>query len=146
MKYLYSLLFAYFFSTIASLASDTIVVHKDPRLDVLNSKQATVNKRAGIMTSSGMYKGYRVQIISTSNRDEAFNLKASMMSKYSQEKTYVLFQAPSFRVRIGNFLKKADADKFRKEIAKGFKQGIYVVEDIIEYTPPATEEEQDIEP
>ncbi len=145
MKFFSVFIIVFVFLSIASFANDTVVVNKDPRLDILNAKQASVNKRAGMMTSSGMYKGFRVQVISTSNRDEAFNLKAGMMSKFSQEKTYVLFQAPSFRVRVGNFLKKEDAEKFRKQIAKGFKQGIYVVEDIIEYTPPA-DEEQELEP
>jgi len=36
--------------------ADTIVVNKDPRLDVLTQKQAIVNKRSQMMTSNGLYK------------------------------------------------------------------------------------------
>jgi hypothetical protein len=124
----------------AAMAGDSIVVKKDPRLDVLTSKQAAINKRNSMMTSNGQYKGFRIQVISTRDRARAFQLKAELLSKYPEEKTYTLFQSPFFRVRIGNFLKKEDADEFRKLLSKTYPDGVYVVPDIIEYTP--TEEDE----
>ncbi len=121
-------------------ASDTIVVKKGPRLDVLTAKQAQINKRAASMTSAGMYKGFRVQVISTNSRDEAFKIKADLLTKFPDQKTYTLFQSPFFKVRIGNFLKKEDADKFRKQLSALFPGGVYIVEDAIDYTPKGDEE------
>ena len=122
-----------------SFAKDTIIVNKDPRIDVLSQKQAQINKRSLMMTSSGQYKGYRVQIVSTTSRDDAFRIKGDLLVKFPDEKSYVVFQSPYFKVRIGNFLKKDDAEKFRKQYAKLLPQGVYIVEDAIDYTP--TEEE-----
>ncbi|HPH23644.1 MAG TPA: SPOR domain-containing protein [Chitinophagaceae bacterium] len=121
-------------------ANDTIIVRKDERIDVLTSKQILVNKRSSMLTSSGQYKGFRLQVISTNDREKAFGIKSDLMNRYPEEKAYVMFQSPYFKVRIGNFIKREDANKFRKNLNKLFPQGVFVVEDAIEYTPPPDEE------
>ncbi|HEX6914076.1 MAG TPA: SPOR domain-containing protein [Chitinophagaceae bacterium] len=124
----------------AASASDSIIVKKDPRLDVLTARQSAINKRTSIMTSNGQYKGFRVQVLSTRDRSRAFDVKAQLLSRFPEEKTYTLYQSPYFKVRIGNFLKKEDAEAFRKSLSRLFPDGAYVVPDVIEYTP--TEEEE----
>lgn len=119
---------------------DSIVVHKDERLDILSLKQAAINKRTAMMTANGMYKGFRIQVVSTNNRDEAMTLKTDLLNKYPQEKCYFIYQSPYFKVRIGNFIKREDAEKFRTELNKLLKRPVFVVEDAIEYTPPADED------
>jgi cell division protein FtsL len=116
-------------------ANDTVIVVKDARMDILSSKQAQINKRTAMMTSAGLYRGFRVQVVSSSNRDNAQKIKTDLMNKFPDHKTYILFQSPNFKVRIGNFLKKVDAEKLRKQLNKYFLQGVYVVEDTIEYYP-----------
>ncbi|WP_439506143.1 SPOR domain-containing protein [Sediminibacterium sp.] len=119
---------------------DTIIIEKDPRLDILVSKQGQINKRTAMMTSTGLYKGFRLQVISTPKRDDANQVKTDLMNRFPDQKSYTFFQSPNFKVRIGNFLKKEEAEKYRNQISKFFPKGIYIVEDTIEYTPP--EEEQ----
>ena len=94
-------------------ANDSVVVKKDARLDVLTAKQIAMNKRLAMMTPNGMYKGFRIQVISTSKRDDAFKVKADLTSQFPDQKIYVVFQSPSFKVRIGNFLKREEADKLK---------------------------------
>jgi hypothetical protein len=121
-------------------AKDTIIVRKDARLDVLTAKQILVNKRSAMLTSSGQYKGYRIQVTSTNDREKAFSIKADLLNRFPEENSYVMFQSPYFKVRIGNFLKREDAEKFRKKLNKLFPQGVYIVEDAIDYTPPPEDE------
>lgn len=121
-------------------AQDSIVVKKDPRLDVLTSKQAAANKRNSMMTSDGKYKGFRVQVISTRDRAKALNTKAELLTRFPDEKAYTIYQSPYFKVRIGNFITKEDAETFRKSLTRLYPQGVFVVPDIIEYTPPAEED------
>lgn len=121
-------------------ATDSVIVKKDARLDILTAKQIAINKRSTMLTSNGQYKGFRIQVVSTTNRDQAFKIKTDLLMKYPEEKTYVMFQSPYFKVRIGNFLKRADAEKFRKDLNKAFPQGVFIVEDAIDYTPPPDEE------
>ena len=134
MKSLMFLLICLFACSV-SYATDTIVVHKDARLDVLSSKQAAVNKLTAKMTSSGQYKGYRLQVLNSRSRDEAFKIKSDLLQLFPDQKSYVLFQSPYFKVRIGNFIEKSDAASFKNELAKKYPQNAYIVEDIIEYTP-----------
>jgi hypothetical protein len=121
-------------------ANDSVVVKKDARLDLLTAKQIAMNKRLAMMTPNGLYKGFRIQVISTSKRDDAFKVRADLMSQFPDQKTYVVFQSPSFKVRIGNFLKKEDAEKLKVQLNKFYPNGVYIVDDAIEYT--AKEEEE----
>lgn len=123
-----------------AFANDTIIVKKDPRIDVLTSKQISINKRSSMLTSSGQYKGYRIQVMSTTSRDQAFNIKGDLLNKFPTEKSYIMFQSPYFKVRLGNFLKREEAETFRKNLNKLFPQGVFIVDDTIEYIPPIEEE------
>ena len=116
-------------------AKDTTIVLKDPRLDVLTTKQAQINKRSSMMTSSGLYKGYRIQVLSTQSRGEAFKMKTDLLTRFPEEKTYLMFQSPNFKVRLGNYLKRSDAEKVRQQLNTLLGRNAYVVEDAIEYTP-----------
>lgn len=121
-------------------ANDSVVVKKDARLDVLTARQVLMNKRMAMMTVNGLYKGYRIQVISTSRRDDAFKMRADLMTRFPDQKTYVIFQSPNFKVRIGNFIKKEEAEKYKAQLNKIYPQGVYIVDDGVEYTPKEDEE------
>ncbi len=133
MKYIV-LLVVLFMASSHLLANDTIIVRKDPRLDILSDKQAEINKRSSMMTSSGLYKGYRIQVLSTTNRDQANKIKSDVLSRFTDQKAYLTYNSPYFKVRIGNFINREDAEKFRQQLSKIYPQGVYVVEDAVEYT------------
>lgn len=129
-----ALMMLFYFLPHVVQANDTIIIQKDARIDILVAKQIAVNKRLSMMTSAGLYKGYRIQIISTNNRDAANKAKNDVLTLFTDQKAYLTYQSPYFKVRVGNFLKKEDAEKFRTQLNKYFPQGVYVVEDAIEYT------------
>ena len=122
-----------------SQAADTIIVHKDARVDILTQKQAAINKVTSRMTANGLFKGYRLQVLNTRSRDDAFKTKASMLENFPDEKVYVLYQSPYFKVRVGNFVNRNDAESFKKELSLFYTQPAYVVNDLIEYIPKADE-------
>ena len=122
---------ALFFAA-GAIAADTIVVIKDPRLDILSQKQALINKRTSVLTSNGKVKGFRIQITSTNSRDQAFNVKTLVLSKFPDQKVYTTYQAPLFKVRLGDFIKRVEAEKYRKLMLSTFPTGLYVVEDVVE--------------
>ena len=118
----------------------SVIVHKDPRFDELAAKQAEINKRSQ-RSGPRRVRGFRIQAANTQNRDEANAVKAELLRRFPDEKTYLLYQAPSFRVRIGNFLTQRDAFAMRKMITALYPgKGIYIVPDTVEYTPPEEEE------
>ena len=145
---IFFLLFTFYFLLGKSFAQadsvatikDTVVVNKDPRLDILTQKQALINKRSQMMTSNGLYKGYRLQLLSTNNRNQAFKLKYDLLTNFPDQKAYVSYQAPYFKVKFGNFLRRDEAEKIRKQLSKTYPAGVFIVEDAIEYTPKDDED------
>lgn len=126
------------------IPQDTIIVRKDSRLDILNAKQASLNKFASKFTSNGLYHGYRLQVLNTRSRDEAYQVKAELLQRFPEQKSYVLFQAPYFKIRFGNFIDKADAQRYKNTLSSIYPQVIYIVNDEVEYKPPK-EDESDTE-
>jgi predicted RND superfamily exporter protein len=129
------LLIVFLLMTVGVFAGDSIIITKDARLDILTQKQKLMNRRLAMQAGNGLYKGYRIQVTSTSSRDEAFRLKAELMNRFPENKTYTIYQSPNFKVRIGNFIKKEEAEKFKAQLNKMYPQGVYIVEDNIEYSP-----------
>ena len=64
-----------------------------------------------------------------------------MLRRFPDQKAYLLYQAPYFKVRVGNFFTTKEGASLRKMIASLYpNRGIFFVRDTIEYTP--TEEEE----
>jgi cell division septation protein DedD len=62
--------------------------------------------------------GYRVQIFSATGRDSAERSLNESKSKLGREDIYIEFEPPYFKVRVGNFRSKSDADDFLKTARK----------------------------
>ncbi|WP_207492257.1 SPOR domain-containing protein [Aridibaculum aurantiacum] len=119
----------------------SIMINRDSRIEMLALKQAEINKRASKLSSSGQYRGYRVQVYNSNNRDEANSVKSDLLRRFPDQKSYLLYQSPNFRVRIGNFLTQKEAMDLRKILAALYpNRGIYIVQDLIEYTPVEDED------
>lgn len=127
------------FGAVYSYAADTIIVHKDARVDVLSEKQVAINKVTSRMSGNGLFRGYRLQVLNTRIRDDAFKLKANLLENFPDEKVYVLYQSPYFKVRIGNFVNRSDAEDFRSQLSLYTNQPAYIIQDQVEYIPKADE-------
>ena len=51
---------------------------------------------------------------------------------YPELKAYLLYQAPYFRLRVGNFRDKDEAEEYRKLLSKEFPNSVFLVRDTIE--------------
>src|SRR5438876_325751 len=94
-----------FFSPGAYAQADSIssiVIHKDPRIDLLVKKQAQVNEETTREARRNI-PGYRIQVINTNDRNAAISAKTKIYQLYPELKAYLLYQSPYFRLRVGNF-------------------------------------------
>ena len=117
----------------SSLTSNTeggVKVVKDSRLDLLVKKQIYINTLA-----IRNQPGFRVQIISTNKRNEANDVKAKVMQLYPDYRTYLDYQPPYFKVRIGDFKSREEATELREKLSDNFPGGIFVVPAIINLSP-----------
>lgn len=135
------------FFSVASFAQDTasfqgpaVIVHKDPRVDALVKKQAAINyayKKAGGRTM----KGYRLLIINTNSRDEAIAAKTKIYTHFPDQKAYLTYQAPFFKLKAGNFQTRDDAKKYQDLMKILFPKGVFIMNDTIEVKPEKDAEE-----
>ena len=136
-----TLLAALVISTVCVFAqtdSNSVVVHKDPRIDLLIKKQIEINETT-TRNSRRTAQGYRIQVISTNNRAKALEVKTKMYQQYPELKAYLMYQAPFFKLKIGNFSDRRDAESYLADIQLIFPTGVYIVRDVIEIKPSEIE-------
>ncbi|MEO0230988.1 MAG: SPOR domain-containing protein [candidate division WOR-3 bacterium] len=57
--------------------------------------------------------GYRVQILATSNKEKADMFAKEAQARFPNQKVYVEFIPPYYKVRIGDFITREEAEAFR---------------------------------
>jgi hypothetical protein len=114
-------------------STSSIVIHKDPRIDMLVKKQASINEET-TRDARRNVPGFRIQVINTSDRNAAISAKTKIYQLYPELKAYLLYQSPYFRLRVGNFRDKDEADSYLKALSKQFTN-VYLVRDIVEIRP-----------
>lgn len=117
--------------------SDTltnIVVQKDARVDMLVKKNREINEEIYLKTMRNM-QGYRIQVINTNDRNKAIDIKTKLLNSFPAEQTYLIYHSPYFKIQIGNFLKREDADDLLNRIKKIYPTGVFVVPSRVELKP-----------
>lgn len=120
--------------------TSSVIVHKDPRLDLLVKKQAQINEVTS-RDARRTDKGFRLMIISTNSRDEAIAAKTKIYTYFPELKAYLWYQSPYFRVKAGNFKDRKDAEAYQKRINSYFPKGVFIMKDVIEVKPGKPGEE-----
>ncbi|MBC7947930.1 MAG: SPOR domain-containing protein [Chitinophagaceae bacterium] len=120
--------------------SNQVIVHKDPRLDLLVKKQIQINEQSSREgRKSG--KGYRLMIISTSNRDEAIAAKTRVYTYFPELKAYLWHQSPYYKLKAGNFKERKEAEEYQQRMSIYFPKGVFIMNDIVELKPEKREED-----
>ena len=140
MKYLIFLSLVLIALSASAQDTSAVVVHKDPRLDLLLKKQGDVNaaiRRANARTA----KGYRLLVVNTNKRDEAIAAKTKVYTNFPELKAYLIYQSPYFKLKVGNFRTREEAQQYQRNLGYYFPKGVFVIPDIIEITPEKDSDE-----
>lgn len=115
--------------TIQPAILQNLSVNQDSRLNKMLNWHIKKNKiKNGI-------DGFRVEIFFSSMSDakvQAENKKVEYLSKYPENMVYVKYDAPNFRVRVGDFRTKNEALKLYKKIKRNYPVA-FIVPDNIEF-------------
>lgn len=111
--------------------SNAVVVHKDPRIELLMTKQAEINEVTS-RDSRKTGKGYRLMIISTNKRDEAIAAKTMIYTYFPELKAYLWHQSPYYKVKAGNFKERKEAESYQQKLNVYFPKGVFIMNDIVE--------------
>jgi len=111
--------------------TSSVIVHKDPRIDLLVKKQIQINEETS-REARRVGKGYRLLVINTNNRDEATAAKTKVYTFFPELKSYLLYQAPYFKLKVGNFKDRKEAEDYQQRLQKYFPKGVFIMNDTIE--------------
>lgn len=112
-----------------------IVVSADARLDLLVKKSKEINEEVYFNTLRTL-QGFRVQVITTNDRNKAIAVKTRLLSDFPEESTYLLYHSPYFKVQLGNFLSREEAGDLLEDVKRIYPAGVFIVPSKVEIKPP----------
>jgi len=133
-KICWLLLIGFGFKASAQTDSVSVSIIKDPRINRLVKKQAQINEETTRANRRTM-PGFRIQVINTNDRKVAIDTKTKVYQLYPELKAYIQYQSPYFRLKIGNFKTRQEAQEYLSGLSKDFLGNLFIVRDIIEVRP-----------
>jgi hypothetical protein len=117
---------------VAAQADTTgVVILKDVRVDQLVRKQIAINEQT-TRDSRRNVPGFRIEVINSPDRNKVFLAKAKMYQEFPDMKPYLLYQAPNYKLRVGNFKTQEEAEDALKQLSRLFPAGLYIIRETIE--------------
>ena len=74
--------------------------------------------------------GYRLQIFYDQEKSSVNQKKADYLARYKEQPAYINYKAPNFRLRVGDFRTRLQAESFMNEIKVDWPDAIVVEDDI----------------
>jgi hypothetical protein len=106
-------------------------VKRDPRVDKLVDKQIELNKQA-LRVRTTLEPGFRILVISTNKRDLAIDAKSRLLKIYPDQKSYLFYQSPYFKLQFGNFKTMKEAETMKKELVLEFGENLIIIPSQVE--------------
>jgi hypothetical protein len=102
------------FISLGSIAqNDNVTYNQDRHITELADVYKTYNKKNDVTD------GYRIQVAFSNDRQEAYNNKSRLYKDLPNEKCYVEYEEPYYKLRIGDYMTRLEAyDKLRTVITK----------------------------
>ena len=107
--------------------NDKVSIKSNCDLNFILNAHTDKNKNGGLSL------GYRIQILNTSSRDEVYAKKAEVYIKFSDQKAYIIYDQPYYKLKFGDFKTRLEARKFLEEIITVFPTAFIVRDDIKNY-------------
>lgn len=128
MKNLILILLLTVLTITASFGQQKVKIIAAPGIDALVARHISYNENV-----KG-FPGYRIQIFFDAgnySKSKAFGEKSKFLAKHPEISAYVVFQEPYYKVRVGNFRNKLEAEAFRQRIIETWPES-YILKDDIE--------------
>lgn len=103
-----------------------VAIIQDSRIISLVEKHKYLNEKQKIT-------GWRVQIFFESgnnSKSRAYSKKGVFMAMYPDMGVYLMFQSPYYKVRVGDFRTRMDAEGFKQKIMGEFPDAFVVKDEI----------------
>jgi len=91
-------------------------------------------------------RGYRLLVINTNSRDEAIAAKTKIYTHFPDQKAYLTYQSPFFKLKAGNYQTRDEAKRYQELMNTIFPKGVFIISDTIEVKPEKEAEESPLVP
>lgn len=92
--------------------------------------QVLANRHLAISQAKRTMPGYRIQIYFGNDRTKANEVKTDFLQLFPNTGTYLIYQQPNFKIRVGDFKSRLDAMKFFKEIQSLYSTAFIVKDEV----------------
>ena len=115
----------------------SLVISQDPALDSLLMQYRILREQIADYEDNKGIPGYRIQIFFDSglnSGERARKAREEFEELFPEIPGYVTWKAPNYRVRVGDFRSRLDAEKALRDISKDYPNA-WVIKDEINYPP-----------
>ncbi len=103
-----------------------IIIHKDQRIDQLVKDKSKVIPPA----TSQQINGYRIQLFFDTEKKNVDNARAKFIEMYPEIESNVVYKAPNYFLKVGNFRTYLEAEKIKATLDKDFPTNYILKEKI----------------
>lgn len=110
-------------------APGDVQIIQDVRIDTLLARHVALNEY------NPDIEGWRIEIFFESGNNSkrlAIEAQSEFISKYTEVPTHLIFQEPYYKVRVGDFRSRLEAEEFLKEISSDYPN-VFVVKSEIDF-------------
>jgi hypothetical protein len=110
-----------------------VTINKNAEVDTILARYDQLNAEYLENPDNKGITGYRVQIFFDSGNysgDRAREAREDFEEKYDDIPVYITWKAPNYRVRVGDFRDRLDAERFLQKIAKDYPNAWVIKDDI----------------
>lgn len=106
-----------FMSTLAAFTqSGNVTIIRDPRIDALIKKQSLIIPPA----TTPQIPGYRIQLFFDGDRKKLDEARSLFISNYPKIDSYVVFKAPNYILKAGDFRTLLEAERVKQALFRDF--------------------------
>ncbi len=95
---------------------------------LVRSHKASVS--TGSVRRELIVRGYAVQIMNSTKRNDVFEAKSKFLSMYPNIKTDLIYQVPYYRLHIGEFVERKDAEVMLNKLRGHFNECFIVRQEL----------------
>lgn len=115
-------------SSAVIISNPNVTIHQDTAIENLSQQYQQYNRKKEFAD------GYRIQILYTNVRDEAYKSKSAMYVQFPELPPYVEYEQPYFKLRVGDFKTRLEATYFLQQVITLYP-GAFIVKDKIKTAP-----------
>jgi len=120
-------------SATKTMVIDTIPLRKDTiRYKMDSGLEKQIEKKKELNRSKPpAIDGFRVQIYAGNSRQQAMQIRTEVVGAYTDYAAYLIYKQPTFRVRVGDFKNRFEAQKLLNELKAQYPSSFIVPDEVL---------------